>query len=128
MVSKIWRAIRGNATAWNLRIVQVARHEVLVPFHAIDHQVLELGLDRQCDAATPVGRPDPLSANVELTARLREVGELCGTAILDHVVVGFDGYASLSDTGWRRDLRRQSGLRRRQVRPELVRRRGLRGG
>ncbi len=49
----------------------------------------------------PSGDPSPSRADVELTARLREVGELCGIAVLDHVVVGFDGYASLSERGWR---------------------------
>jgi DNA repair protein RadC len=49
----------------------------------------------------PSGDPSPSRADVELTARLREVGELCGIAVLDHVVVGFEGYASLSERGWR---------------------------
>ncbi len=49
----------------------------------------------------PSGDPAPSRADVELTARLREVGELCGIAVLDHIVVGFEGYASLSERGWR---------------------------
>ena len=49
----------------------------------------------------PSGDPAPSRADIELTARLREVGELCGIVVLDHVVVGFDGYASLSERGWR---------------------------
>jgi DNA repair protein RadC len=49
----------------------------------------------------PSGDPSPSRADVELTTRLREVGELCGIPVLDHVVVGFEGYASLSERGWR---------------------------
>ena len=49
----------------------------------------------------PSGDPSPSRADVELTTQLREVGELCGIPVLDHVVVGFDGYASLADRGWR---------------------------
>lgn len=49
----------------------------------------------------PSGDPAPSRADIELTARLREVGELCAIAVIDHVVVGFDGYASLSERGWR---------------------------
>lgn len=49
----------------------------------------------------PSGDPTPSRQDVELTARLREVGELCGIPVLDHVVVGWDGYASLADRDWR---------------------------
>ena len=31
----------------------------------------------------------------------REVGELCGITVLDHVVVGAGGYVSLAERGWR---------------------------
>jgi DNA repair protein RadC len=49
----------------------------------------------------PSGDPAPSRADIELTNRLREVGEMCGIAVLDHVVVGFEGYASLAERGWR---------------------------
>ena len=49
----------------------------------------------------PSGDPSPSRADVELTARLREVGDLCGIPVLDHVVVGWEGYASLAERGWR---------------------------
>jgi DNA repair protein RadC len=49
----------------------------------------------------PSGDPTPSRQDLELTARLREVGELCGIAVLDHVVVGWEGYASLAERGWR---------------------------
>jgi DNA repair protein RadC len=49
----------------------------------------------------PSGDPSPSRADVELTTRLREVGDVCGIPVLDHVVVGFDGYSSLAERGWR---------------------------
>jgi DNA repair protein RadC len=49
----------------------------------------------------PSGDPAPSRADIELTTRLREVGDLCGIAVLDHVVVGFAGYVSLCERGWR---------------------------
>jgi DNA repair protein RadC len=49
----------------------------------------------------PSGDPTPSRQDVELTARLREVGELCGIPVLDHVVVAWDGYASLAERNWR---------------------------
>ena len=49
----------------------------------------------------PSGEPAPSRADIELTARLREVGDLCGIPVLDHVVVGADGYVSLAERNWR---------------------------
>lgn len=49
----------------------------------------------------PSGNTAPSRADIELTARLREVGDLCGIPVLDHVVVGADGYVSLAERNWR---------------------------
>lgn len=50
----------------------------------------------------PSGDPCPSRADVELTERLRRVGdELCGIPVLDHIVIGREGYASLAERGWR---------------------------
>ncbi len=49
----------------------------------------------------PSGDPEPSRADVELTARLREVGDLVGIPVLDHVVIGWEGYASLAERNWR---------------------------
>ena len=49
----------------------------------------------------PSGDPTPSRSDIELTERLREVGELCGIAVLDHVVVATTGHVSLADRGWR---------------------------
>jgi DNA repair protein RadC len=48
----------------------------------------------------PSGDPSPSRQDLELTARLKEVGELCGITVLDHVVVAAEGYASLAERGW----------------------------
>jgi DNA repair protein RadC len=48
----------------------------------------------------PSGDPSPSRQDIELTARLREVGELCGITVLDHVIVGAEGYTSLAERGW----------------------------
>ena len=49
----------------------------------------------------PSGDPTPSRQDIELTIRLREVGEMCGIPVLDHVVVGAGGYVSLAERGWR---------------------------
>jgi len=49
----------------------------------------------------PSGDPAPSRADVDLTTRLREVGDLCGIPVLDHIVVGWEGYVSLCERNWR---------------------------
>jgi DNA repair protein RadC len=49
----------------------------------------------------PSGDPAPSRADIELTQRLRDVGEMCGIPVLDHVVVGSEGFASLAERNWR---------------------------
>lgn len=49
----------------------------------------------------PSGDPAPSRADIELTQRLRDVGELCGIPVLDHVVVGSEGYVSIAERNWR---------------------------
>jgi DNA repair protein RadC len=48
----------------------------------------------------PSGDPSPSRQDMELTSRLRQVGELCGIHVLDHVVVASGGYVSLAERGW----------------------------
>ena len=48
----------------------------------------------------PSGDPTPSSQDVELTSRLRQVGDLCGISVLDHVVVAAEGFVSLAERGW----------------------------
>jgi DNA repair protein RadC len=49
----------------------------------------------------PSGDPSPSRQDLELTARLREVGELCGIAVLDHLIVSAGGlFMSLAERGW----------------------------
>ncbi len=48
----------------------------------------------------PSGDPSPSRQDIDLTARLREVGDLCGITVLDHVVVAAEGFASLAERGW----------------------------
>jgi DNA repair protein RadC len=49
----------------------------------------------------PSGDPTPSRQDVELTTRLREVGDLCGIPVVDHVVVGWEGFVSLAERQWR---------------------------
>lgn len=49
----------------------------------------------------PSGDPSPSRSDIELTARLRETGDLCGIPVLDHVVVGSEGYVSIAERNWR---------------------------
>lgn len=48
----------------------------------------------------PSGDPRPSPEDHALTHRLREVGELVGIPVLDHVVITADSYCSLAERGW----------------------------
>jgi len=48
----------------------------------------------------PSGDPTPSKEDIEITRRLREVGELMGVRVLDHIVVGKGRYVSFVDDGY----------------------------
>lgn len=49
----------------------------------------------------PSGDCTPSAEDVAITKRLRDVGELLGIAILDHIILGEAGaYRSLADSDW----------------------------
>ena len=47
----------------------------------------------------PSGDPKPSDADIEVTRTLRQVGELVGIPILDHIVIADDRYTSLLEEG-----------------------------
>lgn len=48
----------------------------------------------------PSGDPTPSREDIEITRRLRDVGELVGVRVLDHVVIGRGKYVSFVDDGY----------------------------
>ena len=49
----------------------------------------------------PSGDPEPSAEDRALTARLRQVGDLVGIRVLDHVVVGDGSFVSMAEReGW----------------------------
>jgi DNA repair protein RadC len=48
----------------------------------------------------PRGDPTPSAEDLAITRRLREVGELVGVRVLDHVIVGRGRYVSFVDDGY----------------------------
>lgn len=47
----------------------------------------------------PSGDPTPSREDIEMTERLRKVGELMGVRVLDHIIIGNGEYVSLADRG-----------------------------
>jgi DNA repair protein RadC len=47
----------------------------------------------------PSGDPTPSAEDIEITRRLRQVGELIGIRVLDHVIIGRGRYLSFVDDG-----------------------------
>ena len=48
----------------------------------------------------PSGDPTPSKEDLEITRRLREVGDIIGVRVLDHVVIGQRRYVSFVDDGY----------------------------
>ncbi|MEM9070579.1 MAG: DNA repair protein RadC [Myxococcota bacterium] len=48
----------------------------------------------------PSGVPTPSQDDIELTDRLRRAGALLGVDVLDHVIIGAEGYYSFRDSDW----------------------------
>jgi DNA repair protein RadC len=48
----------------------------------------------------PSGDPTPSREDIEITRRLRDVGELVGVRVLDHIVIGHGRYVSFVDDGF----------------------------
>ncbi|MBX3027869.1 hypothetical protein KF840_23495 [bacterium] len=48
----------------------------------------------------PSGDPTPSREDLDITRRLREVGELIGVRVLDHIVIGQGRYVSFVDDGY----------------------------
>jgi DNA repair protein RadC len=47
----------------------------------------------------PSGDPAPSPEDIDITKRLKEVGDVMGIRVLDHVVIGHDRFFSFSDKG-----------------------------
>ncbi len=47
----------------------------------------------------PSGDPTPSREDLEITSRLKQVGDLMGVRVLDHIVVGNGSYVSFADRG-----------------------------
>ncbi|EAA0223598.1 DNA repair protein RadC [Listeria monocytogenes] len=47
----------------------------------------------------PSGNPEPSEADIRVTRRLEEAGELMGIRLLDHLIIGEDTYVSLKERG-----------------------------
>jgi DNA repair protein RadC len=48
----------------------------------------------------PSGDPDPSREDHEVTHRLLQAGEILGIRLVDHVVIGGEGYRSFARNGW----------------------------
>jgi len=79
---------QGNAYAALVRPAEVFRPAVI---EAVPHIVVV-----HCH---PSGDPEPSRDDIKLTKDLAEVGNLLGIELLDHVVIGSDGWVSIKQQG-----------------------------
>ncbi|MBN1478553.1 DNA repair protein RadC, partial [Candidatus Sumerlaeota bacterium] len=48
----------------------------------------------------PSGDPSPSFEDREITNQLASAGEIVGIRLLDHIIIGAEGYVSFADQGW----------------------------
>lgn len=48
----------------------------------------------------PSGDPHPSKEDIEITARLKEAGNILGIKVLDHIIIGDKHHVSLSEMGY----------------------------
>ncbi len=48
----------------------------------------------------PSGDPNPSDEDIKITNQLKEVGEIMGIPIIDHIIVGTNSYYSFSKERW----------------------------
>jgi DNA repair protein RadC len=86
--------IRRNVAVGTLTGVEVHPREVFRPAIADGAAAVVLVHNH------PSGDATPSRQDIELTERLRKVGELCGIAVLDHVVIAGVSFISFADCNW----------------------------
>lgn len=64
--------------------------------HAIEHNAAAVIMVHN----HPSGNPEPSDADRRITQRLKEALGLVDIRVLDHVVVGHEGYVSFAERGW----------------------------
>lgn len=64
--------------------------------HAIEHNAAAVILVHN----HPSGNPEPSEADRQITQRLKEALGLVDIRVLDHVVVGHEGFTSFAQRGW----------------------------
>jgi DNA repair protein RadC len=47
----------------------------------------------------PSGDPQPSTADIEITHRVHKTGDIIGIQLIDHIIIGKDGYYSFADEG-----------------------------
>lgn len=83
----------------------VVLHNDAVKEQSITKEVCEQSI--RCSAAAmilmhnhPSGDPVPSQEDLHITKRLREIGEVCGVRVLDHLIFGNGRYVSFVDDGY----------------------------
>ncbi len=94
-------SLNGAHEAIALRVVSVglANRSLVHPREVFAEPIV----DRACAVIVghnhPSGRLDPSPEDFEVTKRLMEAGSILGIGLLDHVILGRDGYRSLKEEG-----------------------------
>lgn len=47
----------------------------------------------------PSGDPTPSEHDIDATRKVKEVGDIMGIALMDHIIIGVDDYKSFKESG-----------------------------
>lgn len=47
----------------------------------------------------PSGNPEPSKEDIQITNKLKKAGDIIGIQLLDHIIIGLEGYVSLKERG-----------------------------
>lgn len=92
-------AQRGKAEKWALESLTPEQQQ------SLNKQICEIICRHSCCAIIlahnhPSGDPTPSQEDLHTTRRLRDIGDIMGVRVLDHVIVGEGKYVSFVDDGY----------------------------
>jgi DNA repair protein RadC len=96
-------ALALNSKHCVTRLIEVARGTLgsvdVHPREVFRGLILAAAAATICVHNHPSSDPQPSQDDLALTARLRDVGQLVGIPVIDHLIIGGDDFVSMADRG-----------------------------
>lgn len=90
---------KNQPTALNICHIGSLNSSIVHPREVFKTAILSNAASIMVGHNHPSGNPEPSEADINVTRRLEEAGELMGIKLLDHLIIGEDTYVSLKERG-----------------------------